>query len=38
MDSAIGRIEIFPDPLALAHHIAEWMTQAALAAPGPFRV
>ena len=38
MDSAIGRIEIFPDPLALAHHIAEWMTQAALAARGPFRV
>jgi 6-phosphogluconolactonase len=35
---AIGRIEILPDPLALAHHVAEWMTQAALAADGSFRV
>ena len=33
-----GRIEILPDPLALAHHVAEWMTRAALAAHGPFRV
>jgi 6-phosphogluconolactonase len=32
MGQAIGRIEILPDPLALAHHVAEWMTQAALAA------
>ena len=38
MSEAIGRIEILPDPLALAHHVAEWMTQAALAADGPFRV
>src|SRR6201996_5385763 len=38
MASMIGRIEISPDSLALAHHVAEWMTQAALAAPGPFRV
>ena len=38
MGRAIGRIEILPDPLALAHHAAEWMTQAALAANGPFRV
>jgi 6-phosphogluconolactonase len=38
MSQTIGRIEIFPDPLALARHVAEWMTQAALAAPGPFRV
>ena len=38
MSQAIGRIEILPDPLALAHHVAEWMTQAALAADGPFRV
>ena len=30
MGQAIGRIEILPDPLALAHHVAEWMTQAAL--------
>jgi len=34
----IGRIEILPDPLSLAHRVAEWMTAAALAAPGPFRV
>ena len=26
------------DPLALAYHVAEWMTQAALAARGSFRV
>ena len=38
MSQAIGRIEILPDPLALAHHVAEWMTQAALAADGSFRV
>jgi 6-phosphogluconolactonase len=38
MASTIGRIEISPDPLTLAHRVAEWMTQAALAAPGPFRV
>ena len=31
-------IEVQPDPLALAHHVAEWMTTAALAAKGPFRV
>ena len=38
MSQAIGRIEILADPLALAHHVAEWMTQAALAADGSFRV
>src|ERR1700746_1175229 len=38
MSRATGRIEILPDPLALAHHVAEWMTQAALAAQGSFRV
>jgi 6-phosphogluconolactonase len=38
MDQGIGRIEILPDPLTLAHHVAEWMTQAALAAQGSFRV
>jgi 6-phosphogluconolactonase len=37
MGGTIGRIEILPDPLALAHHVAEWMTQAALEARGPFR-
>lgn len=34
----IGRIEILPDPTALAQHVAEWMTDAALAANGPCRV
>jgi hypothetical protein len=29
MGQAIGRIEILLDPLGLAHHVAEWMTQAA---------
>ena len=38
MGQAIGRIEILPDLLALAHHVAGWMTQAALAAQGTFRV
>ena len=33
-----AHIEILPDPLALAHQVAEWMTQAALGAHGPFRV
>lgn len=35
---AIGRIEILPDPGALARHAAEWMTAAAQAAGGEFRV
>ena len=38
MDQRIGRIALFPDPLALAHHVAEWMTKAAVAAQGSFRV
>ena len=38
MGGTTGRTEILPDPLALAHHVAEWMTQAALAAQGTFRV
>jgi len=33
-----GRIEILSDPAALTHHVAEWMTSAALAATGAFRV
>lgn len=33
-----GRIEILPDPMAVARHVAEWMTSAALAANGTFRV
>jgi 6-phosphogluconolactonase len=38
MNDALGRIEILPDPPALARRVAEWMTDAALAANGPFRV
>ncbi|HZT20571.1 MAG TPA: 6-phosphogluconolactonase [Dongiaceae bacterium] len=34
----IGRVEVLADPPALARHVAEWMTAAALAASGPFRV
>ncbi len=34
----IGRIEILPDPAALAHHVAEWLTAAALTTNGSFRV
>jgi len=38
MSRTIGRIEVFSDSHALAHHAAEWMTKAALATTGPFRV
>ena len=38
MNEAVGHIEIFSDPLALARYVAEWMTAAALAANGSFRV
>jgi 6-phosphogluconolactonase len=38
MSGTVGRIEVLPDPLALAHRVAEWMTQAALAAQDSFRV
>jgi 6-phosphogluconolactonase len=38
MSKMIGRIEVLPDPVSLARHVAEWMTAAALAAPAPFRV
>lgn len=38
MAENIGRIEISADPAALARHVAEWMTAAALAAKGEFRV
>jgi 6-phosphogluconolactonase len=33
-----GHMEIFSDPAALARHVAEWMTSAALAAKSSFRV
>lgn len=38
MSKMIGRIEVLPDPAALAHHVAEWMTAMALASPGQFLV
>src|ERR1700751_5205194 len=38
MDKSSDRFEILPGPEALARHVAEWMTSAALAAKGPFRV
>ncbi len=38
MSKMNGRIEVLPDPPALARHVAEWMTATALAASGPFRV
>jgi len=38
MGDKSGRIEILPDPMALARHVAEWITSAALAANAPFRV
>ena len=36
--SGMGRLEILPDAEALARRVAEWMTAAALAAKGAFRV
>ena len=33
-----GRVEVLADPGALARHVAEWMTEAASSASGPFRV
>ena len=38
MDKAVGSLNIMPDPPSLARHVAEWMTEAALTADGPFRV
>jgi 6-phosphogluconolactonase len=38
MGETSGRFEILSDPMALARRVAEWMTLAALAAKGPFRV
>jgi 6-phosphogluconolactonase len=38
MARAIGRVEILPDSMTLAHRVAEWMTQAALAGHAPFRI
>ena len=33
-----GRVDVLPDPTALAHHVAEWITTEALATTGPFRM
>lgn len=38
MDKAVGSLKVMPDPQSLARHVAEWMTEAALAAAGPFRI
>jgi 6-phosphogluconolactonase len=38
MGEMSGRIETFPEPASLARHVAEWMTSAARAAQGVFRV
>jgi 6-phosphogluconolactonase len=38
MAQSSGRIEVLADPVALARHVAEWMTATALSADGPFRV
>ncbi|HEU4439010.1 MAG TPA: 6-phosphogluconolactonase [Methylomirabilota bacterium] len=38
MSEGIGRVEVLPDPPALARHVAGWMTAAARGAGGPFRV
>lgn len=38
MSERMGRIEIFEDSVALARHVAGWMTEAALAAAGDFRI
>ncbi|HET6619063.1 MAG TPA: 6-phosphogluconolactonase [Dongiaceae bacterium] len=38
MSEMNGRIETLPDPAAVARHVAEWMTAAALAAESGFRV
>jgi 6-phosphogluconolactonase len=33
-----GHVEILPDPAALARHVAEWITSAALAVKDTFRI
>ena len=38
MNQAIGRVCVLPDPPALARHVAEWLTAAASAANGSFRI
>jgi 6-phosphogluconolactonase len=38
MSPAVGYVCVSPDPPALARHVAEWLTAAASAANGPFRI
>jgi 6-phosphogluconolactonase len=38
MSQALRHICVLPDPPALARHVAEWLTAAASAANGPFRI
>jgi 6-phosphogluconolactonase len=38
MDQTVSHSVTLSDPAALARHVAEWMTDAALSATGPFRV
>jgi len=38
MGEMIGRLDISPDPTALARKVAEWMTVTALGSSGPFRI
>jgi 6-phosphogluconolactonase len=38
MSEIRGRVEMLPDPAALARHVADWMTSLALAARDTFRV
>ena len=38
MTEVLGRVEILADAPTLARHVATWLTEAALAATGPFRV
>lgn len=37
-EKMVGRLAVLPDPLALARHVADWMTSKALAGGVPFRV
>jgi 6-phosphogluconolactonase len=38
MNEASMHFETFPDPATLAHHVADWMTEAALKSTGDFRL
>ena len=38
MGEMIGRLDVSPDPTALARKVAEWMTVTAIGSSGPFRI